>query len=33
MNVIRDKLAEMSKKRKLTEQYMSVYEKFVVDYK
>ena len=33
MNVIRDKLAEMNKKRKLTEQYMSVYEKFVVDYK
>ena len=32
-NVIRDKLAEMNKKRELTEQFMSVYEKFVVDYK
>ena len=33
MNVIREKLAEMSKKKKLTEQYMSVYEKFVIAYK
>ena len=32
-NVIRDKLAELNKKRELTEQYMSVYEKFVVDYR
>ena len=32
-NVIRDKLAEMNKKRELTEQFMSIYEKFVVDYR
>src|SRR3990167_591510 len=33
MNVIRDRLADLSKRKKLTEQYMSVYEKFVVAYK
>ena len=33
MNVIREKLADMSKKKKLTEEFMSVYEKFVVDYR
>ena len=32
-NLVRDKLAEMNKKRELTEQFMSIYEKFVVDYR
>lgn len=32
VNVIREKLAAMNKTRKLTEQYMSVYEKFILDY-
>jgi hypothetical protein len=32
-NLLRDRLAELSRKKKLTEQYMSVYEKFVLDYK
>lgn len=31
-SVFRNKLAEMDRKNKLTEQYMSVYEKFVVMY-
>jgi hypothetical protein len=33
VNVIRAKLADMSNAQKLTEQYMSVYEKFVIDYR
>lgn len=32
-NIIRNKLAEMDKKGQLTEQYMSIYEKFVIDYR
>lgn len=32
-NVLREKLSEMSKKKELTEQFMSVYEKFVIDYR
>jgi len=32
-NVIRDKLAALNKQKKLTEEYMSIYEKFVVDYR
>ena len=32
-NVIREKLAELNTKDELTEQYMSVYEKFVIDYR
>jgi hypothetical protein len=32
-NLIRDKLADMNKRLKLTDQYMSLYEKFVVDYR
>lgn len=32
-NVIRDKLAALNKAKKLTEEHMSIYEKFVVDYK
>lgn len=32
-NIIRDKLAAMSKAKKLTEEHMSIYEKFVVDYR
>ena len=31
-NIIRDKLAELNKKKKLTEQYISLYEKFVIMY-
>jgi hypothetical protein len=31
-NVIRDKLQEMSKKHKLTDEYFSLFEKFVVMY-
>ena len=30
--LIRDSLADLNKKRKLTEEYMSLYEKFVVMY-
>jgi len=33
VNVLRDKLAKMSAEKTLTEQYMSVYEKFVIDYR
>ena len=33
MNVIRDKLADLNKRKKLTEQYMSVYDKFVIAYR
>jgi hypothetical protein len=32
-HLFRDKLAEMNRKKELTEQFMSIYEKFVVDYK
>ena len=32
MNLVRDKLSELNKKHKLTEQYMSIYDKFVVAY-
>ena len=32
-NLIRNELAKIEKAKKLTEQYMSVYEKFVVDYR
>jgi len=33
MNLIRDELAKLNKTKKLTEQYLSVYDKFVVAYK
>jgi|SRR3990172_2340555 len=33
VNVIRDKLSDLNKRKKLTDQYMSIYEKFVVDYR
>jgi|SRR3990167_1177009 len=33
MNLVRDKLSELNKKHKLTEQYMSIYDKFVVAYR
>jgi len=33
MNVIRNALAELDRKRKLTEEHMSIYEKFVVMYR
>ena len=33
VNLIRDKLSDLNKKHKLTEQYMSVYDKFVVAYR
>ena len=32
-NLIRNKLAEMNNKQELTEQFMSLYEKFVIAYK
>jgi hypothetical protein len=31
-NLIRDKLQELSKKRKLTDEYYSLYEKFIISY-
>ncbi len=33
VNVVREKLAQMGNEHKLTEQYMSVYEKFVIDFR
>ena len=32
-NTIRDKLAELNRKKKLTEDLLSIYDKFVVTYK
>ena len=33
VNLIRDKLADLNKRHKLTEQFMSIYDKFVVAYR